>query len=231
MSLSTGKVGGTGDAPAFGIHDGAKIVECSPDLAEMFGFDSPDELLGCEPLDFIGEEYRDQAVKAVLASGGGPYCSVGVRADGVKFRIEISAHLIRYRASDCRLFLVRDLSPRALVVDDNNVVRNMTGLLFRKLGYSVVIADSADTALRFFRPGEFAVVLTDIVMPQIDGIELAARLRTADATVPILLMSGYSDARIPLDEHSRLMKKPFGIEDLSRALASLPPRARAGLLT
>jgi CheY-like chemotaxis protein len=148
----------------------------------------------------------------------------------VRFRIEISAYLIRYHRSECRLFLVRDLSPRALIVDDNSVVRNMTALLFRKLGYSVVTADSAENAVRVFRKGGFAVVLTDVVMPQVDGVELAARLRAMDSTLPILLMSGYSDVQIPLDEYSRLMKKPFGIEDLSRGLANLPERARAGLM-
>ena len=228
--MSAECVEAAGDAPAFGIHDGARIVECSPDLAEMFGYDSPDEAVGKEALHFIDERYRDQSTKEVLASGGGPYASVGLRLDGVRFRIEISAFQVRYRRSECRLFLVRDLSPRALIVDDNNIVRNMTALLFRKLGYSAVTADSAENAVRAFRKGSFAVVLTDVVMPQVDGVELAARLRAMDSTLPILLMSGYSDVQIPLDEYSRLMKKPFGIEDLSRGLASLPERARAGLM-
>jgi CheY-like chemotaxis protein len=229
-TLSGGTFDVIGDSPAFGIHDGAKMVECSPDLAEMFGHEFPDEMIGREPLSFIDPAHQDQSTKEILGNGGGPYCSVGLRADGVKFRIEVTAHCVRYRGRQARLVLIRDLSPRALVVDDNEVVRNMVSLLFRKLGYRALAADSAEAALHMFRPGVFQVVLSDIVMPGAGGIQLALQLRAADATVPVLLMSGYSEKYVPLDEYTRLLKKPFGIEDLSRELMKLPDRARAGLV-
>src|SRR5690242_14762877 len=158
--MDSGTVDTMDEAPAFGMHDGAKILECSPDLAEMFGYDSPEDVVGCSPLEFIDPGCRDQSTEEVLNTGGGPYRSVGLRLDRVKFPIEISGYPVRYRGHNARMILVRDLSPRVLIVDDNDVVRNMTALLFRKLGYRVIRAESAYAALGVFRPEAFAVVLT-----------------------------------------------------------------------
>src|SRR5215471_15523209 len=101
------------DVPAFGIHDGATMVECSPELARMFGYASTGDMIGHPPLQFVDPAHRDQSIIEVMSKGGGPYSSVGLRGDGVRFRIEISAHAIQHNNSEARLVLVRDMSPKA----------------------------------------------------------------------------------------------------------------------
>jgi CheY-like chemotaxis protein len=219
-----------GDVPAYGIHDGATLVECSSELAAIFGYDSPYDMVGKPPLQFLDPDHRDQSIIAVMSEGGGPYKSIGLRADGVRFQIEITAHPVQYQGQIARLILIRDLSPQVLVVDDNTVIRNMLCLLFRKLGYRASGVDSVASALSRFRPGAFALVVTDVVMPHAEGTELASQLRVLDPTLPILMMSGSSEEPPKLDKYFRFIRKPFGLEELSAAIAGMAERARAGLV-
>ena len=209
-----------GDVPAFGIHDGARIVECSPELAEMFGYASPALIVGQPSIDFIDPEYRNQSLLEVMNSSNGPYDSVGIRADGTRFRIQISAHNVQHEGQECRLFFVRDLSPRALVVDDDDLIRNMVCLFCHNAGYRPLMANSAESALRIFRAGAFAVIVTDILMPGMSGKELATQLRAADRSVPIVFMSG-SEEMPALDANSRFIAKPFTADDFADALGAI----------
>jgi PAS domain S-box-containing protein len=219
------------DAPAYGIHDGAKIVFCSPELADMFGYSSPDEMTSKPPLEFVDPRYHNQSIIEIMSDkDGGPYRSVGIRSDGLRFSIEVSGFPVRWEKAVARLILVRDVSPLALIVDDSAVIRNMMSLLVRQLGYRALVAESAESALRCFRPGAFALVITDIVMPHSSGAELMGRLRDSDGELPVLLMSGSTDHPLTLDENARFIRKPFGMEELSQAIGTLPERARAGLV-
>jgi PAS domain S-box-containing protein len=219
------------DLPVFGIHDGATMVHSSPELASMFGYSSAEDVVGQSALGLVDPAHRDQLIQAAMSNGGGPCQSVGLRTDGTRFRVELSAYLIQYEGSIARLVLVRDLSPLSLVVDDNIVIRNMMCLLLRQLGYRALAAESVESALKIFRRDVFALVLTDIVMPRSEGTELVSRVRALDPYQPILIMSGTSDHPLKLDEHSRFIRKPFGLEDLAVAIGDLPDRAKAGRVT
>src|SRR5262249_40480659 len=94
---------------AYGIHDGANILVCSDDLAQMFGASSGSAL--------VGREIRSLCA-AALTPAAGPVRSVGVRAGGETFSIELSALAIRFGGRIASLMLVRDLSPIAMVIDD-----------------------------------------------------------------------------------------------------------------
>lgn len=218
--------------PAHGVHDGARIVECSPDLAAMFGYTTPQMILGRNLLDFIDPAYHDQSAQQVLSADQElAYPSVGVKANGARFRVEASARLVRYQDKQARLILVRDLSPIALVVDDDCVIANMVCQLLGRLGYRTLAVDSGSAALAEFSAGQLALVTTDIVMPGMNGRELGERMRSLDATQPILYMSGFNEERIDFDAHSHFIGKPFGMAELKRAVEELPPRAREGLIT
>ena len=113
-------------------------------------------------------------------------------------------------------------SPRRghiLVVDDEPLVRLGTAELLRDEGYEVDEADSAESALAFAPFERFDCVVTDYLMPGLNGVELAHRIRADRPALPILLLSGYAD----LEAFSALpyLSKPCFGDDLARAVAQL----------
>src|SRR5262245_7029607 len=87
---------------------------------------------------------------------------------------------------------------KVLIVEDDNAMAQMCAKLIRRRGHSVLIAGSAQDALAILREGkDIDVVLSDIQMPQMSGLQLLDRLRALDATVPIILMTGYAQLLNP----------------------------------
>lgn len=111
---------------------------------------------------------------------------------------------------------------RILLVDDEETVRRVTGRLLEKLGYQVRSASDGSEALQIIEDGEeFDLVLTDVVMPGLSGIEMAERLRELRPRQRILFTSGYTTrefGRPPGEPPQPFMPKPFSLDDLSRAV-------------
>lgn len=81
-----------------------------------------------------------------------------------------------------------------LLVDDNRL-----GLIARKsvleeLGHRITTAQEGAEALEHFQREHFDLVVTDYKMPRMNGVELIKKIRALDATVPVILISGYTDA-------------------------------------
>jgi len=81
---------------------------------------------------------------------------------------------------------------RILVVDDEKPVREAVGLLLKSEGFRVVVAECGHTAVGAIEAFTFDVVIVDIVMPGMDGIETIAILRQDAPDVSIIAMSGYA---------------------------------------
>jgi len=79
---------------------------------------------------------------------------------------------------------------KILVVDDEEVMRAALAVMLRRDGHAVTVSAGARDALASFDGGGFDVVVTDIMMPEIDGLELIRRLRARSAEIPIIAMSG-----------------------------------------
>jgi CheY-like chemotaxis protein len=104
-----------------------------------------------------------------------------------------------------------------LVVDDNQSVLKLTGESLRLLGNQVIEAASGHQALAAAEANEIDCLVTDVVMPEIDGIELARRLRTRMEGVGVLFMTGHpGDNPVPAGE--LVLSKPFSPDDLARLL-------------
>ena len=126
--------------------------------------------------------------------------------------------------------------PTVLIVDDEETPRMVTCRMVRALGYQAQSARDGREALRYLQqhPGEVRLVLTDLVMPYMDGGELAERARDLDPRLPIVLMSAQ-----PVGEIAELVAgypelpllvKPFTTEKLAHVLTPLlgaPARVRA----
>jgi PAS domain S-box-containing protein len=110
---------------------------------------------------------------------------------------------------------------RALLVDDEDLVRASTAHMLAELGYTVTEVASAEEALRHLGEGAAPdLVVTDHLMPGMTGTELARLLRGRPDAPPVLLISGYAeDAGLPADLPR--LTKPFRQADLAAALAGL----------
>jgi PAS domain S-box-containing protein len=114
-------------------------------------------------------------------------------------------------------------SGTVLLVEDNPEVASVSATLLEQLGYTVRQVSDAETALREVERDGIDLVFTDIVMPgKMDGLGLAHRLREIRPDLPILLATGYSDAASNVRGNFPILRKPYEIHQLSRAIAKLP---------
>ena len=107
-----------------------------------------------------------------------------------------------------------------LVVEDSREVAEVTTALLEQLGYRVVRAENAAEALRHLEQGiAFDLMLSDIVMPgAMDGMALAQLCRERFPELPVLLVSGYSEAARAADGHFDILRKPFEMTALENAI-------------
>ncbi len=109
---------------------------------------------------------------------------------------------------------------RILVVEDDPAVADVAVGSLQKLGYATVAVDRAGKAIELLGGGErFDLVFSDIVMPEMSGIELADRLVRLHGEVAILLTTGYSSLPAGAGDHGHeLLIKPYGLETLKQAI-------------
>jgi CheY-like chemotaxis protein len=108
---------------------------------------------------------------------------------------------------------------RVLLVEDNDQVRAFANDLLHDLGCEVLCAASADDALTCLNGAEVDVVLSDIVMPGMSGIELASRLKQTHPRLPVVLATGYSEQAAQGVKNTPIILKPYSGTDVSAALA------------
>jgi CheY-like chemotaxis protein len=118
-------------------------------------------------------------------------------------------------------------SPVILVVDDEPQICAITSEMLRNLGYRTLQAYNAAEALETYKrvAGEICMVLTDVVMPSMNGQELADRLLEIDPDLKIVFMSGYTNGALRECDHVsveevRFLRKPFNQETLAQTVNS-----------
>jgi PAS domain S-box-containing protein len=113
-------------------------------------------------------------------------------------------------------------SGTVLLVEDNPDVASASTGLLEQLGYAVRWVPNAEAALREIEGNDFDLVFSDIVMPGgIDGLGLARVIRERYPGLPVLLATGYSDAAQNARADFPILRKPYRVDELSRALAGL----------
>lgn len=118
-----------------------------------------------------------------------------------------------------------------LITEDDISVREFVSRVLSMHGHTVVEAEDGLMAVDILANEEFDLVLSDIVMPAMDGISLALKIKADFPELPIILMTGYAD------EHRRahnlsalidgLMLKPFNMEQLLAKINNALEQARA----
>jgi len=102
-----------------------------------------------------------------------------------------------------------------LVVEDQEEVRGLACTILRDRGFEVLEAADGDEALSLARrfPGPIRLMLTDVIMPGMNGKELAARMAPVRPDTRVIYMSGYTD-RVALEDRALLLEKPFTADRL-----------------
>lgn len=112
----------------------------------------------------------------------------------------------------------------ALVVDDEPLIRRATARLLVGLGFEVAVAADGVEALERFREraGEVRVVVLDVTMPRLDGWATLEALRALRPGLPVILASGYDEARVMSGDHPErpqaFLQKPFDVADLEATI-------------
>jgi CheY-like chemotaxis protein len=102
-----------------------------------------------------------------------------------------------------------------VLTEDEDIVRDATVMALRSLGYDVLAAANGNEALRLARESRrhIDLLLTDVVMPQMSGPELAAQFTRLFPEVRVLFMSGYTEnlaeRSILLESEGNFLQKPF----------------------
>jgi len=108
--------------------------------------------------------------------------------------------------------------PTVLVVDDEGAVRRFAIRVLEREGYGVAEARDGVEAVDLIKNGHsFEAVVSDIVMPRMNGVELMQALSTMDAALPVILMSGYATGALTelgISAPCAILPKPFSAERL-----------------
>ena len=107
---------------------------------------------------------------------------------------------------------------RALVVDDEENIRQILKEYLNEFGYEVVCAVNGQEALRIYKNGHFDAVLSDLVMNPMDGLELLGEIKKVDPDVIFIMITGYPSIESALEAVKKGAKdyitKPFNIEEI-----------------
>jgi PAS domain S-box-containing protein len=122
-------------------------------------------------------------------------------------------------------------SETVLLVEDDDALRRVGRQMLEFYGYTVLFAGDGAEALQFAQtyPETIELLVTDILMPRMGGIELAERLSCERPELKVLFTSGYTDsgAGRPGIPGARYLQKPYAMEDLARTLRDLVDSGRA----
>jgi signal transduction histidine kinase/ActR/RegA family two-component response regulator len=118
-----------------------------------------------------------------------------------------------------------------LIVEDERALRRLSATVLGQAGYRTIEAADGQQALDLYtvHAGKIVMVVTDVVMPRMGGIELADRLRALNASLPILFVTGYveqSAALLDSTSGAPVLLKPFSPEALLRAVSAALQNAK-----
>jgi CheY-like chemotaxis protein len=135
--------------------------------------------------------------------------------------------------------MAKRVPPTLLVVDDDALQRQIVEQIFAAENYQLVFANNGIEALSILRKLHPDLILMDVMMPEMDGLDATRRLKamTQFAAVPVIMITGQSEGKVVVDSlkagASDFVVKPFNkatlIDKVARALGAAtlsPPQAR-----
>jgi len=158
------------------------------------------------------------AILGIIKSHFGALQLSSVPGVGTNFRVYFPLPVVPVAvetASDTDTESAERVCGTILLVDDENMLLSVGSVLLSDMGFTVLTASNGREALDIFRAGESTIdlVLLDLIMPEMGGLEAYRELRKTAATLPVVICSGYSidevsDA-IDNDKHAGFVHKPY----------------------
>jgi two-component system cell cycle response regulator CpdR len=107
---------------------------------------------------------------------------------------------------------------KILLAEDDHDMRRFLGKALQNAGYDVAAFDNGMSAYHRLREEPFELLLTDIVMPEMDGIELARRATELDPDIKVMFITGFAAVALNPDNNAppqaKILSKPFHLKDL-----------------
>ena len=112
-----------------------------------------------------------------------------------------------------------------LVVDDDPMLRDLLVKTLEAIGHMAVAAENGLQALSLLQQQTFSIVISDIKMPEMDGVELLRRIRSAHPGLPVLFISGFATAELlGRAEPDGFLTKPFRIHHVEEMIEKVTSR-------
>ncbi|WP_295896042.1 cell cycle two-component system response regulator CpdR [uncultured Bartonella sp.] len=107
---------------------------------------------------------------------------------------------------------------RILLAEDDNDMRRFLAKALERAGYEVIDFDNGASAYERLQEEPFSLLLTDIVMPEMDGIELARRATEIDPDLRVMFITGFAAVALNSDSNTprnaKVLSKPFHLREL-----------------
>ena len=106
---------------------------------------------------------------------------------------------------------------RILLAEDDQIMREYLTRALERSGYAVTAVDRGTAAIPLLQTERFDLLLTDIVMPEMDGIELAQRAGEMASDMRVMFITGFAAVTLKAGKavpHARVLSKPFHLRDL-----------------
>ena len=164
-------------------------------------------------------------VYGIVKQSGGFIFADSKVDEGTRFVIYLPVHSAEPKAQAPRVVQSADNelwgTGRVLLVEDEPMVRTVAERALTRHGYTVVTANNGFEALEILERGEeFALLISDVVMPEMDGPTMVREARATRPTLPVLFMSGYAEEQlrksIDIDKVA-FLPKPFSVQELAEA--------------
>ncbi|HWI59455.1 MAG TPA: sigma 54-interacting transcriptional regulator, partial [Bacillota bacterium] len=126
-------------------------------------------------------------------------------------------------------------TPRILIVDDDPGQRSLLDSFLRSQGFETLLAGSGERALEILRAAEVNMMISDVRMPGLSGLETLRRARQEHAVLPVLLVTAYADIREAVgamrDGALNYLAKPIDLDELLHTVRQVTGLAKAASLT
>ena len=114
--------------------------------------------------------------------------------------------------------------PSILVVDDELLIRDLLYDFFSGQGWQIAVAENGEKALEIVRSKKIDLILTDIKMPEMDGLTLASKVSQTHPEIPVVVMTGYPSVDTAVSalrsKVADYVIKPFNINQLFKLVES-----------
>jgi two-component system cell cycle sensor histidine kinase/response regulator CckA len=213
------------DAPQPGLAPGAYVLLEVRDTGQGMNDETLSHLF--EPFFTTKEKGKGtglglSTVYGIVAQNGGAILASSAPAEGARF----SVYLPRVEGEPSAVERPAPSRPRLqgtgriLLVEDESMVRDLARSIIAKAGYTVHEARNGKEALERFAalPAPLDLLITDVIMPEMGGVELVKRLHSIQPGLRVIYMSGYTDdalgPRGVLDGGIQFLRKPFSAVEL-----------------